>query len=487
MTVAEVERILGEPLPDRVGINPERAKYVKAWTHAEYRERSLGQEAALKFLSIAKPPADGECIDFGCGTGRGGFMLALMGKLKVTMLDFAEGCLDPEVAEYVEQQRDRIDFIEHDLTRNLSVNAAYGFCCDVMEHIPEEDVDRVLRNILMAARYVYFEISTVDDIYGPMLLGEPMHLTVKPMSWWLKRLEDIGCLILFNEQAYDACRIYCTAWRTTEDIVKIGSVNVEEAILNEQVRTNIEGGWQQMMPFDKQQRELVLLAGGPSLNDSVDEIKALRADGAAIVTVNGTYNWALEHGMEPSLQIVMDARQFNSRFTKPVTPYTKYLIASQAHPDALAGLPKDRTWLWHSGISQENADLVIERTGTFFPIPGGSTVVMRAIPLLVIMGFSQIHLFGFDSCVKPMDAKVSGWPAPFTHHAYEQSENDGDPTMPVTTPDGKVFQCLPWMVAQATEFIGLIKFLGDQVELSVHGDGLIAHIVKTSASINSEE
>jgi hypothetical protein len=148
----------------------------------------------------------------------------------------------------------------------------------------------------------------------------------------------------------------------------------------------------------------------------------------------------------------------------------------------LEGLPRERTWIWHSGISQENADLVVEKTGTFFPVIGGSTVVLRALPLLVMLGFHRVHLFGFDSCVRPLDEKAPAWPAQFTHHAYRQDENDGDPTMPVTC-GGRTFQCLPWMVAQATEFIGIVRYLGDEIEMAVHGDGLIAHIIATGASM----
>jgi hypothetical protein len=81
-------------------------------------------------------------------------------------------------------------------------------------------------------------------------------------------------------------------------------------------------------------------------------------------------------------------------------------------------------------------------------------------------------LFGFDSCVEP-DA----------HHAYAQAENDAEPTFPVVC-GGRTFQCTAWMISQSQEFCDLVGFLGDEVELAVYGDGLIAHIVKTGASFS---
>ena len=113
--------------------------------------------------------------------------------------------------------------------------------------------------------------------------------------------------------------------------------------------------------------------------------------------------------------------------------------------------------------------------GLYFPIPGGSTVVLRALPLLRLLGFWRIHLFGFDSCVR-----TNG-----EHHAYLQAENDREILVPVEL-GGKTFQCTPWQVSQATEFRDLVAFLGDEVECAVYGDGLIASMIQTGAQLSIE-
>jgi hypothetical protein len=43
------------------------------------------------------------------------------------------------------------------------------------------------------------------------------------------------------------------------------------------------------------------------------------------------------------------------------------------------------------------------------------------------------------------------------------------------------------MTSQASEFRDLVRFLGDEVELAVYGDGLIAHIVATGATFSKKE
>lgn len=474
--VAEIGMAGMTPAVQIQSTNPEREKYLKLWENPDYRAIAPGEALAMHFLTQAKPPRDAEVIDFGAGTGRGALMLALMGAMKVQMLDFAPNCLDPEVAEACKTQPDRIKFMVCDLSKHVPVNAAYGYCTDVMEHIPPEQVGRVLRNVLASAQHVFFGIATRPDVMGETI-GQPLHLTVQPLQWWVKQLTDMGAVIHWTAEWEGECAIYCSAWQNAADVVKNGHVNVDLAVIEQQVKDNIAAGWKHAVPHNAQNREVVLLAGGPSANEFVGEIKHLREiEGAALVTVNGAYAWAIQHGLKPSAQIVLDAREFNARFTRTQVDGCIYLMSSQVHPATLEGLPHDRTYLWHSGIGADAEQMVRDRCeGLFFPVPGGSTVMLRAIPLLRMLGFWRLHVFGWDSCV------FNGG----DHHAYRQAENDGELLVPVTC-GGKTFTCTPWMVSQATEFQDLIKFMGDEVELAVYGDGLIAQILKTGASLAAE-
>ncbi len=474
--VGHAPDVLIQPIPPKTE-NPEAKRYRQMWKADSYRAISPGEQLAMHFLQQAKPPANAECIDFGCGTGRGALMLALMGGMRVTMLDFADNCLDPEVREALVTQKERLSFHVADLTIGSPCTAAYGYCCDVMEHIPTDDVPKVLENILAAAQHVFFSIASGPDNCGPDVLGEGehLHLTQQPMAWWLSILSKLGAIVHWSSEQSDGCLIYCTGWRDADDVIKGGHINTSLEEVDAQVLANVRAGWQMATPYDRQDREVIILAGGPSLPSQIDEIRKLRdVEGAALITTNGAYNWALEQGLKPSMQIVVDAREFNSRFTRPVIDNCLYLMASQVHPSTLEGLPHDRTFLWHSGVSDAAEAVIRERTGYFFPVPGGSTVVLRAIPLLRMMGFWRMHIFGLDSCVRRTDE---------SHHAYSQPENDNEHLFPVGC-GGVQFWCAPWMVSQASEFRGLVRSLGDEVEMAVYGDGLIAHIIKTGASFS---
>jgi SAM-dependent methyltransferase len=460
----------------------EQEKYTRMWSREEYRRCVPGAQVAEQFLRVARPPTGSTVIDFGCGTGEGALTIALLSEamfstpVKVHMLDFAANCLDEDVRKCLTTQAQSLTFSQHDLTKPAPVTAQFGFCTDVMEHIPPEQVDLVLQNVLQAAQHVFFQISCVDDSCG-VLIGETLHLSVHPPAWWLAKFTDLKCTVHYWKAAPDDsyCLGYVTAWATGQEVVDVGELNIEEETIRANVRTNLEGGWQQVKPYEPNNLECLIVGGGPSLNGQLETIRQMRAEGAKLITLNGAYHWALEHGLKVSATVVVDARPFNARFTHPTVDETLYLIGSQCDPAVLEGLPKVRTYLWHT-TAEAIRDILEEKCpGQWFGVPGGCTVLLRAIPLLKMLGYRKFHLFGADSCVSA-DAQ---------HHAYAQPENSGAPTFPATV-GGRVFQCTAAHIAQAQEFITLIRVMGDMFELQVHGNGLLGWILEHAAQVDIE-
>ena len=332
-------------------------------------------------------------------------------------------------------------------------------------------------NILQAAHHVFFQIDCGDDNCG-RLIDEPLHLTVKPPQWWINKLTELGAVIHWSVVADNkkAVQIYCTAWAKQKDVEYEGKVNTTPDVVLGHIRENAKTDWQLLHPCPLQDTEVMMLCGGPSLNDFTDEIIKLRSEGMPMITTNGTYNWAIRNGMTPSMQLIIDAREFNKRFVRPVVDDCKYAIASQCHPSVFEGLPQDRTYIWHvSGGEEPVRELLDELYEIWFPCPGGSTVTLRGLCLLRMLGFHKIHMYGFDSC------HIDG-----EHHAYDQPENNygTDKTIPVSV-GGRVFRCDPWMYHQAKEWMEMVGMFGDEIDLNVKGDGLIAHIIKTGARLSA--
>lgn len=178
----------------------EKEKYQRMWQYPSYRTVCPGEHVVDKFIEQAKPC--GIIIDYGCGTGRTSVALANKG-YDVMLLDFTDNSRDQEAC--------MLPFIQWDLTRTIPAKADYGICTDVMEHIPTEDVIKVINNIMESGKNVFFQISTIDDVMGAAI-GEPLHLTVKPHKWWRQLFseyniefeldQDIASLFYITQQEH---------------------------------------------------------------------------------------------------------------------------------------------------------------------------------------------------------------------------------------------------------------------------------------------
>jgi SAM-dependent methyltransferase len=230
--IGNIENLIG---------NPEKYKYEDCWDNETIR-----------------PSRNSTVVDWGCGTGRAGYELWKNG-LTVTLVDFARNCLDEKVKDSL---CNSLTFLKHDLNKPVDLKSDYGLCADVMEHIPEADVDKVLRTVLQNSREVFFNISTVEDHFGPEIVGEPLHICVHPYNWWLRKFAEHECVVLHSNEFEGHCLFHVSAhtnfWWTR------GGVNTSQEVIHNNIRANAKWGVKQLTPHEVQEDvEIMLLAGGP--------------------------------------------------------------------------------------------------------------------------------------------------------------------------------------------------------------------------------
>lgn len=158
----------------------EQEKYQRMWNYGSYRAFSPGEDCVDTFIEVCRP--DGLVIDFGCGTGRAAVKIKDAGCF-VKLIDFTDNSRD--------QCAMGLSFIQHDITEPLGLLGKYGYCTDVMEHIAPENIDSVIHNIMTCVKTAFFQISTVPDNMGA-LIGQQLHLTVRPHNWWKEVFENLG-------------------------------------------------------------------------------------------------------------------------------------------------------------------------------------------------------------------------------------------------------------------------------------------------------
>jgi hypothetical protein len=269
------------------------------------------------------------------------------------------------------------------------------------------------------------------------------------------------------------------------EIELTGSTNVGAEQIKANIAANIQRPLPQARPYELQSTGVALVGGGPSLEATLPELRAQVFAGVKVCAVNGAYQWLIERNIKPSMQVVLDARPFNARFVDPDVPGCRYLLASQCAPETFNACENRDTTIFHC-IGSEDEDAIIKShyDGHYHAVGGGTTVMLRAITLLRMLGFYRQDIYGMDSCW--MDGK---------HHAYRQPENDHDRAIPVwLIPTDKEtgerredlkrkFLCDPWMMKQAEEWEVIRQAFGHMFKLTVHGDGLIANMVRLRAQL----
>lgn len=217
---------------------------------------------------------------------------------------------------------------------------------------------------------------------------------------------------------------------------------------------------------------IAIVAGGPSLTKTLDELEPYRNN---IMVCGSAHDHVISLGYVPRYCVVCDPDPIMANYLKKPHPQTTYLLASHCDENLFEALKHFAVAVWHpAGIaSKEEEDVIYNAEPR---IGGGCTVTLRAIPLAIMLGYSNQQIFGFDSCITKEQ-----------HHAYDAE--DVEHIMDVRVgKEGKTFYAPSYLLAQAQQFQDIVlKGYGHLFTPTVHGDGLIAEIMREGHRIAQEQ
>lgn len=187
----------------------ESVKYRAMYNHAGYKANPGSPREAKDFLARYKLSPGDVLIDFGSGPGYASNYFHEEG-LRVIAIDIAPNALRDEFLG----KFPLIVSAFWDLPAKL--DAKWGFCTDVMEHIPPARIDEVLGVMSSScSKSVFFNISLRPDGCG-VVIDQVLHLSVFPRDWWQAKLLEFWqrCEFISGSPNENACFVVSDPRRT---------------------------------------------------------------------------------------------------------------------------------------------------------------------------------------------------------------------------------------------------------------------------------
>ena len=257
-------------------------------------------------------------------------------------------------------------------------------------------------------------------------------------------------------------------------------VSVEQLFDN--IRTNVQRSDYTPLytdPFDE--RTFVMVCGGPSLADHLDEIraKAAQPDKYLVVCSNMTGGYLLEHGITAHAHFILDPQE-KKRFDllpHKVSRETQYWLNVACHPAVFGALREQgiKPYAFLADFDAEGKAIKAVKESMqpgqpgMMAIQGGTMAGLRAMNLADALGFRRMEYYGFDAVVRVADGRAQPY-------AYEKKRGEAIIEIQCDRCSEKFDTTLIFQ-KQVNEFIKWSASM-PWIDITIIGGGLIAHYQK---------
>lgn len=268
-------------------------------------------------------------------------------------------------------------------------------------------------------------------------------------------------------------------------LLKLNPVEVSAAYPAAEIQENIKLSLKRPYPRlhflpefgkNKKGKPIALVGGGPSLKYHFDELKEFDT----VMVAGSPHDYVVLHGIVPKYTLLLDAHsQVTALYIQKPCVETTYLVATHCPESVFAVLEGYPIAMWHC-IMESSKEFLEEVEPGFQGLGGGCTSGMRAIGMAMVLGYRNLHLFGYDSCL----------PDTGESHAYplqdEEVEKEGIASHKIYNikfglegPESKSYSCLGYQLAQAQNFEQMVVHHHQHFDLTFHGGGLLYDIYDT--------
>ena len=398
-----------------------------------YRQVQKGNGILKKMMEQAIP-APKRVLDIGCHVG--GMVKPFEDKFGAEIWGVE---IDQDSAEKAVENGLAVASSVDDLVQ-MGVKFDFIIMQDVIEHYTDLNELRKVRELMDENSFLYIFTPGLfrQNIHGQLQIAHTHYFCANNLHW---ALTELGFNVTFIDEE---CFAFCqrAEGRTLN--------NVKPTEWVEYVRDEFEGkDLRKMPPFSgvcKFTKELLydnmraifeakvpdigaisgtrsgavcLIAGGPSIDGQVEEVRKLQAQGAAVISIMRMYPWCVEHGIKPDYVASLDCTEDQAKGFDKKVPGVTYLIASVANPIFLDHVKEDTVYVFDSRDDRKIQDL--RRAAGYNQctvINGGGSIAICCISLAFNLGFRDLHIFGLDCMVKSVEKDhadgIAGQSVPFS-------------------------------------------------------------------------
>lgn len=161
---------------------------------------------------------------------------------------------------------------------------------------------------------------------------------------------------------------------------------------------NISNIPETLLDFDGEciKNEVVVVAGGPSVDDSLEYLRQAHGKGKSIIAVGTVFSKLIKNGIRPDIVVIMDgrervAKQIEGLYTQDIP----LMIASTAWWEIGAKYQGDKYLVFINGATSELAE-EYRKAKKETVIWAGSSVTVLALQLSLFFGAARVELVGAD-------------------------------------------------------------------------------------------
>jgi hypothetical protein len=238
---------------------------------------------------------------------------------------------------------------------------------------------------------------------------------------------------------------YCVATWVRDEQIKVNTAKVKGRIQPQ---------------YELRSEPIALVNFGPSLNDTWEKIRNFKF----VMTCSGAHKFCVERGIIPTFHLDVDPREHKVGLIGTPQKGTEYLIASTCSPklfDLLTQAGCD-VKLWH--IFDTNEDGMRLLPHGEWAIVGGCSVGVRTLTLARFLGFTDLHVFGMDGCLR--DGSTHAADHPNSKKTFYRLDYDG-----------VQYRTCPAMLEAAKNTWHELDMMKD-VRATFYGEGLVQHMAR---------